>query len=437
MPSPILTVLRSLSFGTTGEDHLAGLSDSAWQNLLPLTDRSQLTLPLGARCRASLPSWVRARIERDLSNNAIRHERALQAYGEVARALTSRGVQFMVVKGFTQWPFYCDSLSARPQYDLDIYCPDSDIQTAFKLVRELGYEPFRPRPWTTLDHLVPLIRKTGWRPGRDYYDPEMPFTVELHFQFWDRAAQHFDVHGGDRFWGRRRIREIAGMAVPTLDPVDALSYTAWHLIRHLLYSDLRAYHVYELAHFLARTAAHDDFWRDWREAQPAPLVESVAFRLAMEWFQCRPNPVAQKLAHELPYSVESWFDLFRFSALTAMERPNKDDLFLHLALVQSSRDRLKIARRRLLPLYCTPPTVDAHVPSPSTQLRWKRRLFGFWFLAKRVFYHARTIFAVIRSGLRWRSALDRRFRALRKEGPASADRIQGGGLSSGKEMDST
>jgi hypothetical protein len=195
------------------------------------------------------------------------------------------------------------------------------------------------------------------------------------------------------------------LAIPSLDPGDALSYTAWHLIRHLLRGDLRAYHVYELAHFLHRTAAHDAFWQDWRDIRPLPLVEGMAFRLAMDWFHCHTNPVARKLAHSLPPAVERWFTVFGLSPLYALERPNKDELFLHLALVHDFRDRLKIARRRLFPFRFNPVVVDAHVPSPNARLRWKRRIFGAWFMGKRMFHHARTVLPVIRNALRWRLAL--------------------------------
>jgi hypothetical protein len=401
-PSLLLAAVRSLSFEHTPDDRLSDLSDSAWRALLRLTDRSQLTLPLAVNTSASWPHWVRERLERDLSNNAIRHERTMQTYREIKQTLNSRGLRFVVLKGFTQFPLYCTGLPSRPQYDLDLYCPESDIAAAYQAIIALGYEPFRQTTGTPVDHLSPLIRKTGWRPRGDYYDPDMPLTIELHFRFWDSRTECFDVQGADALWERRRVRNIEGLDVPVLHPGDALSYTAWHLVRHLLRGDLRAYHVYELAHFLQQTAAHDDFWRNWRNDRPSPLVESMAFRLAMDWFHCAANPTVTSLAHSLPYAVERWFTMFGFSPLYAVENPNKDELFLHLALVRGSRVRLKIARRRLFPFRFEPVVVDAHVPAPGVALRWKRRVFGVWFMAKRMLHHLRTFLPVIRSGLRWR-----------------------------------
>jgi hypothetical protein len=45
------------------------------------------------------------------------------------------------------------------------------------------------------------------------------------------------------------------------------------------------------------------------------------------------------------------------------------------------------------------------VPSPGARLRWKRRVFGAWFMGKRTLHHARTMLPVIRNAMRWRLAL--------------------------------
>ncbi len=196
-----------------------------------------------------------------------------------------------------------------------------------------------------------------------------------------------------------------GSVMPTLDPVDGLSYTTWHLVRHLVRGDLRAYHVYELAHFLQRSAEDHTFWGDWRDRKSSGVVEAIAFRLAIDWFDCRVHPRVQELCQSLPASVSRWFDLFAFSPLRALEHPNKDELFLHWCLVNGWRDRLQVAKRRLLPLRFSPVIVDAHVPAPDWRLRLKRRIFGAWFMARRAFHHARTLAPVMWNGFRWRRAL--------------------------------
>jgi hypothetical protein len=403
--TPLLTVLRSLSLGEDRRSDLRSIPEAEWRRLLELTDRSQLTLPLAVRCRQELPQWVQERLAGNLQNNAVRHDRILASYKDIARVLSSKGVDFMILKGFAQWPHYCDDLRHRPQYDLDLYCPPDAIEPALEAIQSLGYEPFGRKARTATDHLPPMIRMTGWRPNGDYYDTEMPLTIELHFRFWDEATERFGVDGADGFWERRANRDIRGLSVPTLNAYDGLSYTTWHLVRHLVRGDVRAYHVYELAHFLQRTADDDNFWRHWRRRKSSTLVEAIAFRLAADWFECAAHPVVRELCQALPASVRRWFDLFAFSPLKGLERPNKDELFLHWCLVRGWPERLQIAKRRLFPVRFDPVVVDAHVPAPDWRLRFKRRVFGTWFMVRRAVHHVRTLAPVMWNGVRWRRAL--------------------------------
>ena len=402
------TVIRSLSFGENRSSCLREIEAARWPQLLQLTDASQLTLPLGVRCRASLPASVQKRIDVNLEDNAERQRRVMQAYREIAGLLNAHGIEFLVLKGFTNWPDYACDLRYRPQYDVDLYCPAETIADAYEAVRSLGYEPFRSRGRVSVDHFPTLIRMNSWRFRGDYYDPELPVAVELHFRLWDSRTEAFDVPNAEQFWERRRTREILGLTVPALDPGDALSYSTWHLVRHLVRGDLRAYHVYELAYFLHHSSRRDDFWREWKEGHPSRAVEAVAFRLAIDWFECRANTVVWDVCGTLSATVRCWFDLFAHSPATALERPNKDELYLHLCLVEGWRRRLQVTTRRLLPLRFDPVVADAHVPSPDWRLRLKRRIVSVRFMAQRFLHHTRTLAPLIGSGIRWCRALSAR-----------------------------
>lgn len=405
MPSALLPVLQSLRFTGAQPEHLRSIGEADWRGLLRLTDRSQLTLPLGVRCRERLPEWVRARIDRDLANNAIRHKRIVDTYTTISSALRAQGIEFTLLKGFSHYPLYCADLRHRPQYDLDLYCPPDQIEHAYAAIVALGYEPFGNAGRTVLDHLPPLILKTGWRAKDDYYDPDIPVTIELHFRFWDSATERFSVSGAERFWERRQMLRCGSLEYPALHPTDGFSYAAWHLLRHLLRGDARAYHVYELAHFLHQTAEDNAFWKDWLDTRRAPLTEAIACRLAVEWFGCRVNPAMQGLMDSPEPAVERWFFMFGFSPLEALERPNKDELFLHLSLLDRWEDRLHVLKRRLFPRRVSPYIADVHVASPDLRLRLKRRVVGAAFLATRAWHHVRTLAPLAWNGLRWQRAL--------------------------------
>jgi MFS family permease len=113
--------------------------------------------------------------------------------------------------------------------------------------------------------------------------------------------------------------------------------------------------------------------------------------------------VAEEEVSRLPARVQEWFEAFAFSPLESEFHPNKDELWLHLALLDSARDKLAVVRRRLLPQL--PGPVDA-VCIPKEQLTLGRRMLKYGrtsrFLAGRAVFHARALAALLRSGFHWR-----------------------------------
>jgi hypothetical protein len=367
-----------------------------------MTDEARLTLPLAIRCSKVLSPSVAERVGRNLSRNRQRHSQVVNGLREICQALVANGVEFLVLKGLTHTPFYSDDVAHRPQYDFDIYCPGRSIMEARDAIAALGYEALHPAGGPATDHLPAMIRKNGYKWTGDYFDPALPLSVELHYQFWDTERALFEVRSAECFWERRTVRQTGELAIPALHPVDCLSYATWHVVRHLVAGNLRLYHVYELAHFLNRTRDHDSFWREWGiVTSPAPgIAERIAFRLAAEWFGCELHPAAAKLAGDLPLDVKRWFDLFAFSPVFALERPNKDELFLHLSLAARRRDRLHIAVKRIFPIQVPRLVLDAHTPSQDVPMKIRRVTFRARYIGKRLLHHMRSLWPVGRSAVR-------------------------------------
>lgn len=404
-PSALMSVLESLNFQEDRSDRLARISAEKWPALLALTDEAQLTLPLANRHRSCLPGDVQSRVDRNLARNAERANRTRDAYVEIAQELESRGIEFAVLKGMTHFPSYCDDLAHRPQFDLDLFFPRESMQSAAEVIGGLGYEAHGPAHRVTADHLPTMIRKTGFRWKGDYYDPELPLAVELHYRFWNPDREGFRVSGAGGFWSRRESRNIAGCIVPGLHPVDDLAYTTWHLVKHLLRGNIRLYHVFELAHFLDRMAVADSFWNVWQACSAQDrIAEPIAFRLASEWFGCRMHPVVRQEIDLLPAAVNRWFRLFAFSPVLNKEAPNKDELFLHLALLRGAVNRIRVTAHKFLPM--NPPRVvmDAHVEDATFRMRARRVAFFARFLRRRASHHVRAWSPIVQSGFRWWSA---------------------------------
>ena len=354
-----------------------------------------MTLALGRV--AGLPDWVRRRIEGDLARNTIRTGRIQSAYLEIASALAAENLDFVVLKGFTHCPLFTDEPRYRVQYDLDLLLSREAALRARDILLTLQYEPLSGYDRFPIDHLPAMLRKTGWDWRGDYYDPEIPVSVDLHFRLWDPSTERFAVRGLDAFWERRIERRFC--------PADLLGYACLHLLRHLLRGDPRPSQVYEIARFLHVHAADAEFWREWRGLHDESLrrVQAICFRLAVEWFHCAFAPEAQEEVNRLGANIERWFEQYALASLESESFPKKQELWLHMSLVESTRDRLAVLWRRLLPL-SLPGQVDA-VTIPDEQLTWRLRVRRSWryllYTSSRAAYHAGVLVPVLWHGVKW------------------------------------
>ena len=381
---------------------LESLREKEWLRLLPRCDREHLTLPLYRACN-HLPPPIARRVQANLASNSERVERVRTAFRDIAEAFTRTGIEFAVLKGFAQSPDYVADLKYRVQYDLDFFCPGESVFRARDALLGLGYEAIPEMEGFPTDHLPVMIRKTGWEWRGDFYDPDIPVSVDLHFRFWDRATEGFDVPAAGTFWERRVQREIGGLAYTGLHQTDALAYHSLHLLRHLLRSSLRTSHVYELACFLHGHAGDEAFWRTWRELHGESLrrVQSIAFALSVLWFPCAIPPQVEEEFRQLPEGVVDWLQRYGAAPLESLFHPNKHEIWLHLQLVESRAAARKVLPRRLLPVRLPGPVDAVHIPeekmTPRIRLRRQARYIGH--LARRAFHHLRVLPSVALHGL--------------------------------------
>ncbi len=396
--------MAALRFSSPEFGPLEKLTEKEWKKALHFCDRTQLTLCLGLRCGEHLPEWVRTRIDDNLAANQARWQRTKCTYREVASVFAPAGLEFLVLKGFTHYPRFVDDPGHRPQGDLDLLLRPEEVSRAFDLALGLGYQPIteHSRP---IDHLPMMIRKTGWQWRGDFFDAESPVSLELHFRLWDESTERFEPGGLDEFWNRRQPRELEDLRFIAFHPADELGYAALHALRHLLRDGVRPFHVYELAWHLHHSAEDASFWCTWAELHDPSLrrLEAICFSLAQHWFDCRVSGVVQEEIRRLPSDVSRWMDLYSASPFTTRFRPNKDELWLHWALLNSRSARWNILRRRLLPEQL-PNMLDA-VHVPGQELTWRNQLGSHFriaaYLASRAWHHVRALPAVGFSAIRW------------------------------------
>src|SRR5262249_39239526 len=158
----------------------------------------------------------------------LRHGLLLEEYRVAAAGLQSHAVPFIVLKGIANSaPHFIAEPLHRPQYDIDLYCPPEFTGRALNALQNAGFRPVRANRSTT-DHLPAMIRNQNWTWRGDYYDPDLPRTVELHFRFWDFKTERIPAPGIEKFWQRRITRAVCGIEIPALSLTDSASYCALH-----------------------------------------------------------------------------------------------------------------------------------------------------------------------------------------------------------------
>jgi MFS family permease len=408
-------VFDALHFETPRFDALSRLTDLEWRQLVDFCHRTQLAIPFALRCHNRLPAWVADRFDQDLLNNEERWRRTRLAHEEASGAFEAAGIEFVTLKGFTHVPAFVADPRLRAQYDLDLLFPRDQVHRAFDVALGLGYEPLDGGDRYPVDHLHTLIRKTGWEWRGDYFDPELPLALELHFRLWDAGTEGFAIPCLEDFWERRERRTLAHVDFTALAAVDLPGYASAHALRHLLRGDSRPSHIYEIAYFLEHNS-DAGFWSAWRDLHDHPLrrVQAVCYALAQQWFGCRLPAVAQEETEQLPEAVRAWLAIYGDAPVANLFHPNKDELWLHLSFLDPGQSRLRVLRRRLLPLQLPGPVDAVHLPDVA--LGWQIRLRRGWryavFVSSRTWRHTRTLVPTLWSGARWagnRLELSRQF----------------------------
>ncbi len=407
IPQHVEALLAALKFQDAQPEALRSLDESEWRELLEFTDLAHMTFPLWRTCTNFLPDWVRERLERNAADNALRFQNIKAVYLELATALADVEVEHLVIKGFAQYPGYVEDPRLRMQSDIDLYCPSESILCARDKLLTLDYQPLRGLEHLPMDHLPAMSRATGWQWRGNAFDPEMPPSVELHYCLWNESVARFIPEGIENFWTRRLTRNVGDFSFPALDPVDNLGFSALHLLRDVLRCEWVLPRVYEMARFLQTHAGEKAFWSRWQELHSDSLRthEAISFALARDWFACTlPGEVEQEVCR-LPVAIQKWFRAFNRSPLEGMFRPNKDGVWLHVALLESSRAKRAVLCGALMPIHI--PTVGAPGQDTTRQGRkkkfwWSNRYakYGFY-LASRVGYHACTLTPTLYRGARW------------------------------------
>jgi predicted MFS family arabinose efflux permease len=406
IPREVVALLKGLQLTEPDLEPLKKLSSDEWHSLLDFCDLSHLTLPLAQLPMEGMPWWVVDRLRSNLADNAKRFERLKETYREIAEALDRFGVEYIVIKGFTQAPDYVPSPGFRLQSDFDLFCQPTQIGVAQAALESIGYIPVRSKQDRRADHVPPLVRPGKWMWKGNPFDADMPPGIDLHFCLWNESAALFSVPIGD-FWDRRVLRSVEGLDFPALHPVDHLGYLSLHILRNILRGDWIVHLVRELASFLHAHAHDNAFWANWSEMHDDSLrsFEAIAFYYARAWFGCAVHSHVENAIADLHPTQFHWLRRVCGTGLENMFRRNKDSVWLHMTFLTSTRKKWTILTRTFIPTrissISSPAVVARNKSGVPSKSKYRLRPY-IGYLMSRSSSHVRANLTALCRALYWR-----------------------------------
>src|SRR5262249_35683119 len=143
------------------------------------------------------------------------------------------GLSYAVLKGISFCPLSVPRAELRSQFDLDFLIAKSHAQAARRLLESRGYRLYAECGGS-------MEFKVNEKPGfalKDLYKDLASYIVELHIEG--------DVSDRRSLLENIERREISGVTMPVLSPVDLLLGQGLHAFKHLCGEFTRAAHLLE------------------------------------------------------------------------------------------------------------------------------------------------------------------------------------------------
>ncbi|MBV8569423.1 MAG: nucleotidyltransferase family protein [Acidobacteriaceae bacterium] len=398
-PPHIAAALELLQFQSTPEGRVCSLSETEQQRFLRWCDDRQLTLMLSHVAKTRLPGWLRDSIAAKADRYELRFERIKRELFQIVAALNGVNLPFLMLKGLSHSPALTPDPRLRAQGDIDLWLPESSIEKGRRILSNLGYVSLLG---AKSRHLPPMTPQSNWKWRGDLYDPEMPISVELHYELWSERTEYIRAPGLDQFWDRSVPREFDGHSIQVLCDEDLLGFAALHVLLHLLHGELPLQRAWEIARFLDIHVADEVFWRRWRRSHPAALrqLEVCIFRLVAAWFGCRWREDFDSDVQSLPFMARSWLDKCPLKPVEREWKANKSEVSLHLALINNPLYEICVLLRRLVPI-SLPFFVDEGASRPQWRMRLARFRRQLPLFVRRFVLHAVTFLPTLFNGLCW------------------------------------
>jgi hypothetical protein len=398
-------VLLSFSEPVPGQvELLHHLSSAEWRRLLNWLDVSGLALYFLDRLaqlglRDMLPETAADRLQKNLVNNAKRTRGMIEESVEIQHGFQDAGLSYAVVKGLSLSPESVPRPELRHQFDLDYLVSEKSAAEARSILERRGYR-LRAFSRKTLEF---KINETPYVSIKDFYK-DLPYrTVELHLEA--------DTPRQDSRLDRTTTREMFGIAMPLLSPVDIFRGQAMHIFKDVCCGTSRTAHLLEFYRHVLSRRDGDGFWRELRgraedDRSTCFGIGVVTYLVASILGDFAPRALTTWTAEVLPPSVCLWVDRYGRHTVFGNHPGTKFYLLLQKELESAGIPRRSWAKKSLWPSRL-PPVVIRGSSGEAFSTRIARYRVQLRFVFERLRFHIVEGVRYTLESYRWRQHLDR------------------------------
>ena len=344
-------------------DWVSSLSPRQWTRLLRWLDLSGLALYFfdrvaGAQQTEPIPAPIYASLRRRLMENTQRTHSLIGESIAIQHEFQKAGLRYAILKGLAFWPSSFSAPNLRLQFDLDYLVAEECMPEARIILVRRGYRLYATngRSWEF---------KRNERPGialKDLYKDTGSWAVELHVESTD-AAHTAPLRCVA--W-----RELWGLAMPVLSPVDLLLGQGLHAYKHVCAEFCRAALLVEFRRHVLFRYGNDVFWAELQRqasgnSQAALRLGVVAHLIAQVMGEFAPESFTGWTVGRLPRSARLWVEIYGGRALLGSHPGSKFYLLLEREFESEGIQAKRSRRQSLLPSRLPPPII---LPFPNEAL---------------------------------------------------------------------
>jgi hypothetical protein len=399
------TVLLSFSEPVPGQvELLLHLSPAEWRRLLKWLDVSGLALyfldrlvQLGLYDR--LPETAADRLQQNLENNAKRTHGMVEESVAIQRGFQAAGLSYTVVKGLSLSPESVPRPELRHQFDLDYLISEKSAPEARLILERRGYRlsAFSGKTWEF------KINETPYVSVKDLYKDLSYRTVELHLEA--------DTPGRDSRLDRSTTRDMFGIAMPVLSPVDIFRGQAMHIFKDVCCGTSRTAHLLEFYRHVLSRRDDNAFWHELRgraedDRSTCLGIGVVTYLVGSILGDFAPKALTAWTAEVLPPSVCLWVDRYGRHTVFGDHPGTKFFLLLQKELQNAGISGRSAVKQSLWPSRLPPVVIRGSSGEPfSTRIARYRVQVRFVF--GRLRFHIVEGVRYTLESYRWRQHLDR------------------------------